>query len=135
MFVGAVGRSDEWEDASIDQFAFAGRCTSSRTSQQTRPGERPTRRGFLWSDRMTVAELIRLLSGFEPDRIVVMAKDAEGNNYSPLHGMWAGKYRAETTWYGPVGLEGIDEEMMQQGYTDEDVMTDGEKALILTPVN
>ena len=85
---------------------------------------------------MTVGELVELLLG-EPDqtREVIMAKDAEGNDYSPLHGSWCGKYRADTTWSGDVGLEGLDDELRQRGYTDEDVMDDGVPALILTPVN
>ena len=84
---------------------------------------------------MTVAELIEMLKGFGPDRIVVMQKDAEGNGYSPLVSTWAGKYRAETTWYGDVGLEALDDELREQGFTEEDVMTSGESALVLVPVN
>ena len=85
---------------------------------------------------MKVRELVELLQG-EPnqDREVVMAKDGEGNSYSPLHGTWCGKYRAESTWSGEVGLEGLDDELREQGHGDEDVMTDGVPALILTPVN
>jgi len=85
---------------------------------------------------MTVGELVELLLG-EPDqtREVIMSKDAEGNGYSPLHGMWCGRYRAESTWSGEVGLEGLDDEMRKRGYSDEDVATDGVPALILTPVN
>ncbi len=84
---------------------------------------------------MTVKELIEMLKGFEPDRVVVMAKDGEGNSYSPLHGAWTGRYRADTTWYGEVGLEGLDDEDREQGFDEEDVMSDGEPAVILTPVN
>jgi hypothetical protein len=84
---------------------------------------------------MSVKELIEMLSAYDGDRIVVMAKDSEGNSYSPLSGAWAGKYRAETTWFGDVGMEELDDEDRDQGYTDEDVMEDGELALILTPVN
>jgi hypothetical protein len=84
---------------------------------------------------MTVKELIEVLSGCEPDRLVVMAKDSEGNGYSPLSSTWCGKYRAETTWYGEVGLEQLDEEDIARGYTEEDVMEDGDLALILSPLN
>lgn len=71
---------------------------------------------------MTVGELIKLLSECDPERIVVMAKDAEGrgNSYSPCRGAWRGKYLADTTYSGDVGLDGDKE---------------GERALILTPVN
>jgi len=84
---------------------------------------------------MTVGELRELLKGFDADRIVIMAKDGEGNSYSPLYGAWTGKYRAETTWFGDVGLEGLDEELRERGYTESDVMIHGVPALILSPTN
>jgi len=62
---------------------------------------------------MTVKELIEQLKKEDPDRLVIMAKDPEGNGYSPLSDFWSGAYRAETT---------------------EDVI-DGVPALILTPIN
>ena len=68
---------------------------------------------------MTVRELIERLKTCEPDRIVVMAKDAEGNGYSPLHNLWAGRYLADSTYSGEVGED------------DED----GVPAMILTPIN
>ena len=83
---------------------------------------------------MTVKELIVLLQEEDQDRIVVMSKDAEGNYYSPLDDMHACAYRAETTWYGEVGLEELTEEDKENGYTEEDVI-DGEKAIRLWPVN
>ncbi len=83
---------------------------------------------------MKVKELIKLLRKEDPDRIVIMAKDAEGNDYSPLSSFWTGAYKAETTWYGEVGLEILTEKDKKQGYTEEDVL-DGKKALILCPVN
>jgi hypothetical protein len=82
---------------------------------------------------VSVKELIDLLSKYDPNRIVVMAKDSEGNGYSPLHGCQTGAYRAETTWYGDVGLEPGEE--IPKGYGEEDVIHDGVPALILTPVN
>lgn len=84
---------------------------------------------------MKVKELIESLQACDQDAIVVMAKDAEGNGYSPLSGFWRGMYLAETTWSGDVGAESLTDEDRAAGYTDEDVMTDGERAVILTPVN
>lgn len=83
---------------------------------------------------MTVAELIEKLQQENPKRIVVMAKDAEGNGHSPLHDFWAGAYRAETTWYGDVGLETLSADDEERGYTEGDIV-EGEPALILMPVN
>ena len=84
---------------------------------------------------MTVAELVKMLKAFEPDRVVVLQKDAEGNGYSPLIEAYPGMYRAETTWYGDVGLEALDDGLRERGFTEEDVMHDGERALVLVPVN
>ena len=81
---------------------------------------------------MTVGELITALSKEDPDRVVVMSRDPEGNGYSPLHSHWCGKYEAD---HGEVGLEELSEVEREAGYTDEDVMEDGVKAVILCPVN
>ena len=48
----------------------------------------------------TVAALIDMLSTFPKDALVIMASDAEGNSFSPLHGPSKGHYLAETTWRG-----------------------------------
>lgn len=103
---------------------------------------------------MKVRELIETLQQQNPDDEVVMAKDSEGNSYSPLHGMWAGTYVPETTWYGSVYLRELTDEDRKQGYTVEDVWPrkydeddpdswnewndegkEGVHAIILTPVN
>lgn len=83
---------------------------------------------------MTVQDLIELLSKEDPDRLVVLAEDAEGNHYCPLSGGWSGSYFAETTYSGRMGLEELTEEDRSQGYTEEDVVA-GVPALCLTPVN
>lgn len=49
---------------------------------------------------MTVAELIQRLQECDPAAVVVLAKDAEGNGYSPLEEIDAGVYTADTTWGG-----------------------------------
>jgi len=87
---------------------------------------------------MTVKELIEQLQKEDPERLVVMAKDPEGNGYSPLSDFWTGAYKAETTWYGEVGAESIDdftEEDLKAGFGEGDVISDGVPAIILTPIN
>ena len=81
---------------------------------------------------MKVRELIERLMQVDPEREVIMAEDSEGNGYSPLADMWEGAYMAETTWTGGVGLEVLTEELIKQGYTEEDIL-DGTPALILSP--
>jgi hypothetical protein len=82
-----------------------------------------------------VKDLINELKKTDPERLVIMSKDAEGNSYSPLSDWWEGAYRAETTWYGEVGLEELTDDFKEAGYGEEDVIEDGVPALILCPVN
>jgi len=49
---------------------------------------------------MTVKELIGKLKKMEPNQLVVMSKDSEGNNYSPISGIDNGRYLPTETWYG-----------------------------------
>ena len=67
-------------------------------------------------------------------RQVVLQKDAEGNGYSPLTELYTAAYKAESTWSGEVGLEELMPEDREAGFTEEDVMEDGEPALVLRPV-
>ena len=83
---------------------------------------------------MNVRTLINLLQEVNPDREVIMSKDAEGNSYSPLHLLWFGAYRADG-WSGEVGLENLTDEDKDAGYSEEDVITDGVPAVVLTPTN
>jgi hypothetical protein len=83
---------------------------------------------------MTVHELIEALSKEDPNRLVVMQSDAEGNGYSPLADFWTGSYQAETTWSGEAGLEKLTESQIKAGYTEEDILQ-GVAALVLCPVN
>lgn len=84
---------------------------------------------------LTVAQLIKKLQEQDPNRTVIMARDAEGNDYSPLYTVYPAAYRPITTYNGYVGLEELTEEFEKHGWTEEDVVTDGEPALILVPVN
>ena len=84
---------------------------------------------------MKVSEWIAELQKLDGDRVVIMATDAEGNGYSPLSGMWVGAYRPDTTWSGKVGFESLTDEDRLLGYTEEDVIEDGQPAVILCPAN
>jgi hypothetical protein len=81
---------------------------------------------------MKVHELICALQKLDPQRIVVMAKDPEGNGYSPLSDTWLGKYDAEER---DVGMEELTVEDEEAGYSIEDVMVGGERAVILCPTH
>lgn len=84
---------------------------------------------------MKVSDLIALLQKEDPNRIVIMSTDGEGNYYSPLSSADTCAYRAETTWSGEVGLEEPTEEDKRSGYSEEDVLEGGEPALVLYPTN
>jgi len=80
---------------------------------------------------MTVAELIEELKQHDPNRLVVMARDTEGNGYSPLYDtLYTGAYCKS---FGEFGLEKLTDEDKRRGYTEEDVYEDGVPALCLYP--
>ena len=85
---------------------------------------------------MKVRELIELLSKMNPERLVVLQKDAEGNGYSPLSGADDNaRYLARCTWDGEVMRETLSDEDRAAGFGDDDVTTEGEPACVLYPVN
>ena len=93
---------------------------------------------------MTIKELIETLSAMDPDRIVVIQKDAEGNGYSPLEGADDNcLYTADTTWSGEVGKQTLTDDDRKNGYTDDDRkngytdedLGSGVPAVVLFPVN
>ena len=75
---------------------------------------------------MNVKDLKRFIEGLPDDMLVVLAKDAEGNDFSPLADSSVGYYFPATTWHGDfVG-----------GDNDEDDRPEGEcNAVCLGPVN
>lgn len=48
----------------------------------------------------TVAELREVLTQFPSDAIIIMAKDGEGNDYSPYADIGASWYEPVQTWSG-----------------------------------
>ena len=76
----------------------------------------------------TVAELIATLQKEDPNRIVIMSSDAEGNDYSPLFSVAPCAYNKRDR---EVGMESLTEKDKQQGYTEEDVMVGGTPAICL----
>lgn len=83
---------------------------------------------------MTVKELIELLKLESDDRLVVMSKDGEGNDFSPLADYSTASYVADSTWSGEIGLERLTPELRKQGYSEDDVKH-GIPALVLWPTN
>lgn len=84
---------------------------------------------------MKVKDLLEELEDVDLEREVILQKDMEGNGYSPLESLWDGAYRPGTTWSGEVGLEELTPEYEKLGFSKEDVIDDGQKAVILCPAN
>ncbi len=84
---------------------------------------------------MKVWELIDILKTVHPEKEVVMSKDGEGNGYSPLADTTEMEYMAECSYYGYVGFKEITPAMELEGYGEEDLIKDGESALVLYPTN
>ncbi len=84
---------------------------------------------------MKVKELIKLLESVDPDRLVILQKDGEGNGFSPLCDVYTGAYTLETSYSGEVYLEELTDELREQGFGEEDVCIDGEKAVVMCPTN
>jgi hypothetical protein len=77
---------------------------------------------------ITVAELIKALRQMEPDLIVVLSRDPEGNGFSVLRTAALDVYKD-----GQLGIEELTPALRKLGYTDEDVLKGGQKAVVLWP--
>ncbi len=51
---------------------------------------------------MTVQELRWNLRNYDDHCLVIIGKDREGNDHSPLDGIQPARYVAETTWSGQI---------------------------------
>jgi hypothetical protein len=87
---------------------------------------------------MKVKDLITLLQSCNGDDLVILAKDAEGNGFSPARQTTNDMYLAESTWSGEVRMRELTPEMEKQGYSEEDVglPEDGfVNCVVLWPIN
>lgn len=87
---------------------------------------------------MTIAELRAALAKLDhlpDDTIVVLAKDAEGNSYSPLVDTDHAMYLADTTWSG--GRYMTEEQRLAEANPDDwtQAPDDAVPAVFLWPVN
>lgn len=84
---------------------------------------------------MTVADLQAALALLPSDMPVVLAKDGEGNGFSPLVEAEPALYAADTTWSGERYM--TDEQRRATGEPDEysEAPEDAVPALFLWPTN
>jgi hypothetical protein len=78
---------------------------------------------------MTVKELIKELQQIDPERLVVVASDPEGNSFDTLESWSTAAYDKEAR---EVGLEKLTEEDIKAGYGEEDVK-DGVPCIVIWP--
>jgi hypothetical protein len=87
---------------------------------------------------MTVGQLKAVLSEWDDADLVVLSKDGEGNTFSPLSSWGEGVYEAETTWAGAVYQRVLTPDLVEQGFTEDDVREpsdDTPLCIVLWPVN
>jgi len=78
---------------------------------------------------MTVKDLIEKLEKQDPEAVIVLSNDEEGNGFSALASIDEGSYDEDTGEYGPAKLSDEDREA---GLSDEDIVR-GKKAICLWP--
>lgn len=78
---------------------------------------------------MKVKDLIKKLQKIDPDKIVVLSSDSEGNSFSTV-GFIDANLRYKD---GEVGVEKLTAGLRDSGYSDEDVMIGGKSAVVLYP--
>lgn len=80
---------------------------------------------------MTVKQLIKKLEKCNPDALVVLSEDAEGNTYNPLYEIEGNMVYDQE--YKEVGYKILTKDMEESGYTEEDLKTIGEECVTLWP--
>lgn len=80
------------------------------------------------NDAYTVKELIEALQKLDQDSIIVMSSDPEGNSYDTLCSIEPMMYAD-----GEIGYDKLTPELKKHGYTEEDLLTDGRKAVVFWP--
>jgi hypothetical protein len=80
---------------------------------------------------MKISHLITKLKKLDPDALVVLSKDPEGNGFDICSDVVEGyKFDREER---EIGLESLTEQAVEDGYSEEDVMEDGERCVVLWP--
>ena len=85
---------------------------------------------------MKVSELKQLLENYPDDTEIIMSKDSEGNNYSPLSQVAGAIYIPETTWFGDIySPEWSAEDACMDEAEREEFKKNAKISLVLWPVN
>lgn len=77
---------------------------------------------------MTIDKLIAQLEQYDGSRIVVMSKDSEGNDFSPICDISPCTFDD-----GEVFIEELTEELIEEGYTEDDTRPGAALAIVFYP--
>lgn len=79
---------------------------------------------------MTIKELILELNRLDPSLLVVMSIDQEGNGFKPVR-----EISDDNNVYddGDLGIHHLTRVLESQRFTDEDIMQDGERCIVIWP--
>ena len=81
---------------------------------------------------MKVKELKEILENYDDDTEILLSSDDDGNSYNFLRDVYETSYIVVNDNI-EIGLSELTEELIENGYTEEDVIDDGEFGLILSP--
>lgn len=81
---------------------------------------------------MKVKDLIDTLKKSDPEALVVMSADSEGNGYLELRVVNFNSYNFDER-NAEIGLRELTPEYIKEGYTEEDLREDGIPAVVLWP--
>lgn len=81
---------------------------------------------------MKIKDLKVFLDRYDPELEVIVSGDGEGNSYDILRSIDTGRFEDE--YYSiRIGLEKLTPELEEQGFSDDDVLTNGKPCIILYP--
>lgn len=83
---------------------------------------------------MKVKQLIDLLQKEDPESLVVCRRYfKKDDDYSPLSCIFGKSSYDKKT--GKIGLQSLTKDQIRLGYTDKDLVPDGEPAVLLIPID
>ena len=86
---------------------------------------------------MKAKDFKKIISTIDDNAEIIMAKDGEGNGFTPFSDLSMQTYIPESNWSGEISMLELTPDLVEQGYTDEDVYEggDGVLACVLWGVN
>jgi hypothetical protein len=80
---------------------------------------------------ITIKQLIEDLSTLDPNAVIVMSSDSEGNSYSPFAGYYEALYLPRNTWSGEIYTKEDTEYCKEEGIS----LKKAKKCIVITPTN